>query len=247
MPRWFIRHFPPCGTGYEKGRHGLPAHRSPSAGNDPGTTPPRAGSAPSGPAQKRDNETHRLVPMPLRVLVVDRGLQGRTAARSRAGEKPAGKRLATDKRHRVDTDQGAKGLPPQAGGKERGPDIVWRNPRLSQFLGLGPTPLESASWDSPAVVCHLAKAHHAPSAFGNEGPQSGALRRSAAFAQQHFVVAVERFERAGSCHSPHQTWRHPSPRFKQLSAPCCLYNRLNRILEIRQYRFVHPLIFVKSS
>lgn len=40
-----------------------------------------------------------------------------------AGEKPAGKRLAIDKRHRVDTDQ-TKGLPLQDGGKERGPDIV---------------------------------------------------------------------------------------------------------------------------
>lgn len=44
--------------------------------------------------------------------------------RGGAGEKPAGKRLATDKWHRVDTSQEAKGLPLQDGGKERGPGIV---------------------------------------------------------------------------------------------------------------------------
>lgn len=35
-----------------------------------------------------------------------------------AGAKPAGKRLATEKRHRVDTDLEAKGLPPHDGGKD---------------------------------------------------------------------------------------------------------------------------------
>jgi hypothetical protein len=42
-----------------------------------------------------------------------------------AGEKPAGKRLATEKRRRMDTGLQAKGLPPHDGGKERGPAIVW--------------------------------------------------------------------------------------------------------------------------
>jgi len=41
----------------------------------------------------------------------------------RAGEKPAGKRLASDTRHRVDTDLKPKGLPPHDGGKERGSGI----------------------------------------------------------------------------------------------------------------------------
>ena len=45
----------------EKCCHGLPAHRPPSAGDDPGTTPPRTDAAPSSPVQKRDNETHRAV------------------------------------------------------------------------------------------------------------------------------------------------------------------------------------------
>lgn len=44
---------------------------------------------------------------------------------SGAGEKPAGKRLASDKRHRADTNLKTKGLLPHDGGKERGPDIVW--------------------------------------------------------------------------------------------------------------------------
>lgn len=96
--------------------HGLSAHRPQSAGYDPGTTPPRAKSAPSGLAQKRDNETHRPVKSRLRRDMTDRGPHQRCGA----GEKPAGKRLASEKRHRADTDQEAKGLPPQVGGKERG-------------------------------------------------------------------------------------------------------------------------------
>jgi len=47
------------------------------------------------------------------------------------GAKPAGKRLATEKRHRVDTDLEAKGLPPHDGGKVRGPDIVCHQPVTS--------------------------------------------------------------------------------------------------------------------
>ena len=41
---------------------------------DPGTTPPRADAAPSGPAQKHDNETHRTVKSRPRRDVTDRGL-----------------------------------------------------------------------------------------------------------------------------------------------------------------------------
>lgn len=105
---------------YEDSRYGLPAHRPPNAGDDPGTTPPRAEPTPSGPAQKRDNETHR----PWHYRRCGSGTARDTFVMSGAGAKPAGKRLATDKRHRVDMDQGVKGLPLQVGGKERGPDIV---------------------------------------------------------------------------------------------------------------------------
>lgn len=102
--------------------HGSPTHRPQSAGYDPGTTPPRARSAPSGLAQKRDNETHRPVKSRLRHDVTDRGPHQPCGA----GEKPAGKRLASVKRHRADTDQEAKGLPPHDGGKERGPEFAHR-------------------------------------------------------------------------------------------------------------------------
>lgn len=65
-----------------------------------------------------------------------------------AGEKPAGKRLATDKRHRADTDQEAKGLPPQDGGKERGPDIVQRKHpgacRVEMDLGWSSLPVHGS-------------------------------------------------------------------------------------------------------
>ena len=86
---------------------------------DPGTTPPRAGSAPSGPAQKRDNVTHRRFK--------DRGPHQGKAAEGGLSENLRGKRLATDKRHRADTDQEAKGLPLCIGGKERGPGIAKLN------------------------------------------------------------------------------------------------------------------------
>ena len=56
--------------------------------------------------------------------VTDRGPPGPKSAEGGAGEKPAGERLATEKRQRVDTDQEAKGLPPRDGGEERGPDIA---------------------------------------------------------------------------------------------------------------------------
>lgn len=49
----------------------------------------------------------------------DRGPHQRRAAKGGSGSKPEGKRLATEKRHRVDTGQEAKGLPLHVGGKER--------------------------------------------------------------------------------------------------------------------------------
>ena len=58
--------------------------------------------------------------------MTDRGLL-RPSRPGGAGAKPAGKRLATDKRHRVDTDLKLKGLPPHDGGKERGPGIASRD------------------------------------------------------------------------------------------------------------------------
>jgi len=71
-----------------------------------GHNPPRAGSAPTGPAQKRDNETHRLVKLQAD-SVTDRGPhQGKAATGGLCG-KHRGKWLATDKRHRADTDQEA--------------------------------------------------------------------------------------------------------------------------------------------
>lgn len=59
-------------------------HRPPSLDDDLGTTPPRARSAPSGSAQKRDNGTHRPVKSRLRRDVTDRGLL--MAARPEAGQ-----------------------------------------------------------------------------------------------------------------------------------------------------------------
>lgn len=87
--------------------HGLPASRA-KAGYfsvmpeilSGDITRPGRDAAPTSPCQMRDTtnppagETH------------DRGL-----LRSRAGEKPAGRRLATDKRHRADTERLLTGLP----------------------------------------------------------------------------------------------------------------------------------------
>lgn len=87
------------------GRHGLPLSRSES-GDDPGTTPPRAAPAPTGSAQKRDDETHRLVNLQLG-RVTDRGPHQGKAAEGGLSARLRGKRLATDKGHRVDTDQEA--------------------------------------------------------------------------------------------------------------------------------------------
>lgn len=77
--------------------------------------------APSRTAQKRDNVTHRLVMLPIGSLT-DRGPHQGKAAKGGLCERHRGKRLATDNRHRADTDQEAKGLPLCIGGKERGPD-----------------------------------------------------------------------------------------------------------------------------
>lgn len=102
----------------ENSAHGARSHRPQTDRHDPGITPPRADAAPSGPAQKRDNETHR--PVTWRSgQETDRG-PAAAQANSGAGEKPAGRRLATDTRHRVDTDQEAKDLPLQDRGEGAG-------------------------------------------------------------------------------------------------------------------------------
>lgn len=75
--------------------------------------------APSRTAQKRDIDTHRLVKLRTG-SVTDRGPHQGKAAKGGLCERHRGKRLATDKRHRADTDQEAKGLPLHVGGKERG-------------------------------------------------------------------------------------------------------------------------------
>ncbi len=68
-----------------------------------GIHPTRAEAAPTGPAQKRDNGTHRLVKAHERA-VTDRGLRRCRAAKGRLSVSLRGRRLATDKGHRVDTD-----------------------------------------------------------------------------------------------------------------------------------------------
>ena len=70
----------------------------------PGSTPTRTEAAPFSPAQKRDNTTHRRPfalsqGSPIGDLFAGSLRQGRGA-----GVRPAGQRLATDNRHRVDTD-----------------------------------------------------------------------------------------------------------------------------------------------
>lgn len=98
--------------------HGFPRSRPPKRGIRRGIHPTRTGAAPSGPVQKRDYETHRLVKVEA-TIVTDRGPRRSRAAKGGAGEKPAGKRLASDIRHRVDTAKEATDLPPHVGGKER--------------------------------------------------------------------------------------------------------------------------------
>ena len=83
---------------------------------------PERTPAPSRTAQKRDDETHRLVKLQAG-SVTDRGPHQGKAAKGGLSARLRGKRLATDKRHRVDTDQAAKGLPLCIGGKVRGPVI----------------------------------------------------------------------------------------------------------------------------
>ena len=60
--------------------------------------------APTRPAQKRDDETHRLVNLRIG-RVTDRGPHRGKAAKGGLSARLRGKRLATDNRHRVDTDQ----------------------------------------------------------------------------------------------------------------------------------------------
>ena len=54
--------------------HGLSVNRPQMTAYDPGTSPPRADAAPSGPVQKHDYETHRPVKSMPRRDVTDRGL-----------------------------------------------------------------------------------------------------------------------------------------------------------------------------
>lgn len=68
-----------------------------------GTTPPRADAAPSSPAQKRDNVTHRQSQLRTGETGDFSGKVFGLPAGG-AGEKPAGQRLATERRHRVDMD-----------------------------------------------------------------------------------------------------------------------------------------------
>ena len=103
------------------GRHGLPPSRA-KGGDAPGTSPGPAGNRLLlGPARSATTITHRLVrtPDPHAGAVTDRGPHRSKAAKGGSGAKPEGKRLATEKRHRADTEQAAKGLPLQGGGKER--------------------------------------------------------------------------------------------------------------------------------
>lgn len=65
---------------------------------------PERKPAPTRPAQNRDDETHRLVNLHLG-RVTDRGPHQGKAAKGGLSERLRGKRLATDNRHRVDTDQ----------------------------------------------------------------------------------------------------------------------------------------------
>lgn len=102
------------------GRHGLPPSRAKGGNDDPGiSNPPRADPAPTRPAQKRDTDTHLLV-KPRIGGVTDRGPHRGSAAKGGLGEKPRGKRLATDNRHRADTDQGSVGPSPVYRGEGAG-------------------------------------------------------------------------------------------------------------------------------
>ncbi len=70
----------------------------------PGTTPTRTEAAPSSPAQKRDKVTHRRPFALSQKSPIGDPFAGSLRQGRGAGVKPAGQRLATDKRHRVDTD-----------------------------------------------------------------------------------------------------------------------------------------------
>lgn len=70
---WFTLTAFPCARLKKSSDHGLPVNRPPMTAYDPGTTPPRADAAPSGPAQKHDYGTHRPVKWMPRRDVTDRG------------------------------------------------------------------------------------------------------------------------------------------------------------------------------
>lgn len=91
------------------GCHGLPSSRA-KGGHVPGISPGPVGNRLLlGPAIYATTKPTDLV----------RGPHQSRAAKGGAGANPAGKRLASDIRHRVDTGQEAKGLPLIIGGKER--------------------------------------------------------------------------------------------------------------------------------
>lgn len=84
-----------------------PLNRSPIRGHDPGTNPhPVLEPAPTRLAQKRDYYIPPAGEAALFSLTV-RGPFLAKLRRDGAGEKPAGKRLAPEIGHRVDTDQEA--------------------------------------------------------------------------------------------------------------------------------------------
>ena len=84
---------------------------------------PERKPAPSRPAQKRDDYIPPAGEHADNRMVTDRGPHQGKAAKGGLSETLRGKRLATDKRHRADTDQAAKGLPLCSGGKVRGPGL----------------------------------------------------------------------------------------------------------------------------
>ncbi len=81
----------------------------------PGNSPGPRGSGPDWPSQIRSTGFTRQSGRQLHGDVcTDRG-----PPRGGAGEKPAGERLATDKRHCVDTEREVSGLVLYTGGKQR--------------------------------------------------------------------------------------------------------------------------------
>jgi len=71
---WFTPVASPGKRARKSDGHGLSVNRPQMTAYDPGTSPPRADAAPSGPVQKHDYETHRPVKSMPRRDVTDRGL-----------------------------------------------------------------------------------------------------------------------------------------------------------------------------